>query len=202
MEHHLISSFSSIMNRVVLFAGILFLFNPLCTQPSYSSEKEKDDLGIAYWIEEKRVEEIYYATMEVFGFANDIEIKFDASPRNSVIVVSVKDALVGGGLNEFKFREIDESWFQLFKAAFPVVEHSQCRIGGVITPNVNAEGKVVGEDLTTIAVFDNQDNSVQEQLVCLYLGTLIGLGVPKERLGQLAEMTPEELAKLIVSGTY
>lgn len=189
-------------NRSFLFAVILFSFNALCTQPSFSSENDKDDLGVAYWIEDKRVEEIYYATMEVFGFANDIEIKFDVSSRNSVIVISVEDALVGGVLNEIRFREIDESWFQLFKAAFPVVEHSQCRIGRVTTPNVNAEGKVVGEDLTTIAVFNNQDNSVREQLVCLYLGTLTGLGVTKERLGQLAEMRPEELAKLIVSGTY
>ena len=90
MENHLISSFSLIKNRSFLFTGIVFLFNVLCTHPSFSSENDKDDFGVAYWIEEKRVEEIYYATMELFGFTNDIEIKFDTSSRNSVIVVSIR----------------------------------------------------------------------------------------------------------------
>lgn len=183
-------------------AFLFTVFGFITLDISSSDEIETEEFGVSYWIEEKSVEEIYYATMEMYGFLNDVSIEFNSKPSRSVIAISVENAVINGELNHAKFSELHESYFELLKAAFPKFDESQCRIGGVKTPDVNADGIVIGEELTMVVIFNNRGNSVEEQLVCLYLGTLLGLGVPSRRLEYLASLKAEELARILINGEY
>lgn len=158
--------------------------------------------GVSYWVEEKRVEELYYVTIEAFGFLNDVAIEFDNKPKNSVIAISVENAVVDGDLNKGKFRELHPSYAEFLINALKGHDGSQCFIGGVRTPDIDSKGAVVGEEQTTIVLFDNRKNTLEEQLVCLYIGTLVGLGASPDRLEFFATLDAKELAKTIINRDF
>lgn len=176
---------------IILTAAMM---NVVALASSHASEGKLDfdEYGVSYLIEEKRVEEIFYVTLEAFSYLNEVELKYRGRAARSILAISVEGIFEDGGYNEEKLSRFSEeirSILELFE-----VGEKQCLISGFKTREQSPDGTVI-ENWKTVAVFNNKKNTIDEQIKCLYMGVLISFGSDPTNIEDISMMSSRKLAK-------
>ncbi len=152
--------------------------------------------GVSYLIEDKRVEELFYVTLEAFSYINDIELKFHEETPRSILAISVKDFFVEGKIDSSKpllFNERDKEIVSSLD-----VSEGVCQIGGVKSTVYDGDGNET-EYWRTVVLFDIEEAESETQLVCLYSGVLASFGLNFDQIEGFSNLSSKEFMKNIIN---
>lgn len=179
---------------IILSAAMM---NVIALASSYAAERKLDfdTYGVAYLIEDKRVEELFYVTLEAFSYLNEVELRYKGHAKRGILAISMEGIFEDGKYSEEKLSKFSEeirSILELFE-----VGEEQCLVSGFKTRERALDGNLT-EDLTTVAVFNNKNNTTDEQIKCLYIGVLASFGLDPKNIDDLSKMNSRQLAKKII----
>lgn len=168
---------------------------------AYTSEFEK--FGVSFRLENKKTEEVFYSTVELFGYLNNREIVWNGIAKNTLLAIVESDIIVDEKIIPQKISYLGNSDKHYLLEQRFVGEG--CFLKGVEYPWREASSERAKSATTeiakrTIVVMDSRGWSVDQQLACLGAGFLLSQGVSGSGLDVLRKQTSRELFRGIVSG--